>query len=148
MSGSVNKVIIIGHLGSDPEVRSTSSGSKLARFSIATNDRWRDQDKNVVERTEWHKIVVFGPKAEVAEQYLKKGSLIMIEGSIRSHKWTDKDGIEREPVEIHVTQFDGDFTMLGSKGKGSSEPGESIGRGNPEPQPEVQNIPDIDDPPF
>ncbi len=148
MSSSVNKAIIVGHLGSAPEVRSTSSGSRLARFSIATNDRWRDRDQNVVEKTEWHKIVIFGPKAEVAEQYLKKGSLIMIEGAIRSHKWTDKDGNERETVEIHVTQFDGDFTMLGSKGQGASEPDGNTGQGNPAPQPKAQNKPDIEDPPF
>ena len=80
MSGFVNKAIIIGCLGADPEVRATSSGSKLARFSVATNEKWKDQDQNTVERTEWHKVVVFGPKAEIAERYLSKGSLVAIEG--------------------------------------------------------------------
>jgi single-strand DNA-binding protein len=150
MSGFVNKAIIVGHLGLDPEVRTTSSGTKLVRLSIATNDRWKDHDQNTVERTEWHKIVVFGPKAEIAERYLSKGSLIAIEGALRSNKWTDKDGNERESIEIHITQYDGNFTMLGTKSQGGIgiNKNEKIDRGNLTPQSEDQKIPNIEDPPF
>jgi single-strand DNA-binding protein len=115
VSASVNKVILIGNIGVDPVIKTTSNGSKLARFSVATNERWKDKDQNPVEKTEWHRIVVFGPKAEIAERYLKKGMLIAVEGSIRSNKWTDKDGNERESVEVHITQGGGDFTMLGGR---------------------------------
>ena len=152
MSGFVNKVIIIGHLGADPEARTTSSGSKpgskLTRFSVATNERWKDQEQNTVKRTEWHKVVVFGPKAEIAERFLRKGSLIAVEGSIRSHKWTDKDGNERESVEIHITQFNGYFTMLGSKGQGDPDQDDINDQDKPEPQDDAKESIDIETPPF
>lgn len=121
MSGSVNKAIIIGNLGVDPEVKMTSSGAKLARFSVATSERWKDRDQNQVEKTEWHRVVVFGPKAEIAERYLRKGTLVMVEGTLRSNKWTDRDGNERESVEIHVTQAKGNFTMLGGRNDGGND---------------------------
>jgi single-strand DNA-binding protein len=120
VNASVNKAIIIGNLGIDPEIKMTSTGSKLARFSVATNERWKDQDQNSVEKTEWHRIVIFGPKAEIAEKYLRKGSLVAIDGTIRNSKWTDKDGNERESVEIHITQGGGDFTMLGGRNDGGT----------------------------
>ena len=122
MDGFVNKAIIIGNLGSNPEIQTTSSGAKMARFSVATNDRWKDKDQNPVERTEWHRIVIFGPQAEIAERYLKKGNLVAVEGPIRNNKWTDKEGNERVSVEIHITQAGGHFTMLGSKNNGETPP--------------------------
>ena len=134
MSSSVNKIMIVGNLGADPEIRKTSTGSKIAHISVATSDRWKDQDGNPVEKTEWHKVVIFGPSAEIAEQYLQKGSLVHVEGSIRSNKWTDNDGNERNSVEVHITQGNGGFTMLGSR------PGHTPGPG-PDPAPPDDDIP-------
>ena len=131
-SSSVNKVILVGNLGADPEIRLTSTGRKLARISVATNDRWKDEDQNVVEKTEWHKVVISGPKAEIAERYLRKGNLVAIEGAIHNNKWTDNEGNERLTVEVHITQVSGEFTMLGSRNDGgynsdySSDGGNSV----------------------
>jgi len=114
---SVNKVIIVGNLGRDPEVRTFPSGDRVANVTIATTDRWKDKTSGEMkEATEWHRIVFNGRLAEIAGEYLRKGSQVYVEGSIRSRKYTDKDGIERTAYEIRADQMQ----MLGSRqGMGS-----------------------------
>jgi single-strand DNA-binding protein len=119
MSGSVNKAFIVGYLGSAPEIKNTSSGSNMAKFSVATNSHWKDQNQNKIEKTEWHRIVIFGRKAEIAGRYLKKGSQVAVEGTLRTNKWTDDTGNDRWSTDIHITDFKGNFTMLGSKDQSS-----------------------------
>jgi single-strand DNA-binding protein len=119
---SVNKVILVGRLGRDPETRFTGSGQAVASFSVATDETYKDRNGERQKRTEWHKIVAWGKKAEFAQQYLKKGSLIYIEGSIRSGEWQDKEGQKRTKVEIIVSEF----KFVGGKGDGGS-PGSGAG---------------------
>ena len=125
----VNKVILVGNLGKDPEVRFTANGRAFARFSVATSERWTDQDGNRQERTEWHNVVVWGKQAETCGQYLSKGRQVFIEGSIRSRQYDDKDGNKRYITEIVAR----DVRFLGGgAGRGTAEtagvpPGEDIG---------------------
>ena len=112
MSGSLNKVILVGNLGRDPEVRAMQSGDKVANLNIATSERWKDKDGQPQEKTEWHRVVVFGRIAEVAEQYLRKGSKVLIEGKLQTRKWTDNQGAEKYTTEIVVNGFSGQMTML------------------------------------
>jgi single-strand DNA-binding protein len=121
-SGFVNKVYLVGNLAADPEVHPTSNGGKLAKFTVATNERIKDANGNVEEKTEWNRVVVFGAQADIAEQYLRKGKLVAVEGAIHNNKYVDKDGVDRESLEIHITQFKGGFTMLGAKNDGGSYP--------------------------
>ncbi|WP_191237463.1 single-stranded DNA-binding protein [Cobetia marina] len=115
MARGINKAILIGHLGQDPEVRFTPSGSAVANLSIATTDKWRDrQTGNVQERTEWHRVVMFNKTAEIAQQYLKKGAQVYIEGRLQTRKWKDQQGIERYSTEIVAN----DMQMLGGSGGG------------------------------
>lgn len=114
---SVNKVILVGNLGRDPEVRNMPSGDALANFSIATTDTWRDKSGQRQERTEWHRISMFGKQAEVAGQYLKKGSTVYIEGRLQTRKWTDKEGHERTTTEVVADRMQ----MLGGREGGSRE---------------------------
>lgn len=114
----VNKVILIGNLGKDPEVNTTTSGIKVARFSLATTERYRDKSNNLQEVTEWHNIVLWRTNAEIAEKYLTKGSQIFLEGKIRTRKWQDKDGKDRYTTEIEAQSM----TMLGSKKDTSGQP--------------------------
>jgi single-strand DNA-binding protein len=109
---SVNKVILVGRLGRDPETRFTSGGQAVANFSVATDETYKDRNGERQKRTEWHKIVVWGKQAEIAQQYLKKGSLIFIEGRIQSREWQDKEGQKRTSFEIVATNF----RMLGGRG--------------------------------
>jgi single-strand DNA-binding protein len=109
---SVNKVILVGRLGRDPETRYTSSGQAVANFSVATDESYKDRNGERQKRTEWHKIVVWGKQAEIAQQYLKKGSLVFIEGRIQSREWQDKEGPKRTSFEIVATNF----RMLGGRG--------------------------------
>jgi single-strand DNA-binding protein len=111
---SVNKVILVGRLGRDPETRYTSGGQAVANFSVATDESYKDKNGERQKRTEWHKIVVWGKQAEIAQQYLKKGSLIFIEGRIQSREWQDKEGQKRTSFEIVATNF----RMLGGRGDG------------------------------
>src|SRR5437899_6090525 len=111
---SVNKAILVGNLGRDPEVRFTPSGRAVAKFSIATTERWNDQDGNRQERTEWHNIVVWGKQAETCGQYLSKGRQVYVEGSIRSRQYDDKDGNKRYITEIIAR----DVRFLGGGGRG------------------------------
>jgi single-strand DNA-binding protein len=119
---SVNKVILVGRLGRDPETRYTGGGQAVANFSIATDETYKDKAGERQKRTEWHKIVVWGKQAEIAQQYLKKGSLIFIEGRIQSREWQDKEGQKRTSFEIVATNF----RMLGGRGDGG---GGSLGGG-------------------
>ena len=130
MAGSVNKVILIGNLGRDPEFRSTQDGQRIANFSIATSENWRDKASGERrERTEWHRIVVFNDRlVDVIEKYVKKGSKLYIEGALQTRKWTDKEGQERYTTEVVLQKFRGELTMLDSRGGGGA--GASAGGGD------------------
>jgi single-strand DNA-binding protein len=116
---SVNKVILVGRLGRDPETRYTGGGQAVANFSVATDETYKDRNGERQKRTEWHKIVVWGKQAEIAQQYLKKGSLIFIEGRIQSREWQDKEGQKRTSFEIVASNF----RMLGGRGDGGGSGG-------------------------
>ena len=129
MSGSLNKVILIGHLGKDPVTRHTQDGKAIVSFSIATSESWKDKSGERKEKTEWHNIVIFNENiAKVAEQYLKKGSLVYIEGQLQTRKWTDKDGVDKYSTEVVLQNFNSTLTMLGGKPGGSE--GSSYGGGD------------------
>ena len=112
---SVNKVILVGRLGRDPETRYTGGGQAVANFSLATDETYKDRNGERQKRTEWHKIVIWGKQAEIAQQYLKKGSLIFVEGRIQSREWQDKEGQKRTSFEIVANNF----RMLGGRGDGA-----------------------------
>jgi single-strand DNA-binding protein len=116
MAGSVNKVILIGNLGRDPEVRSTQDGNKIVQLSLATSESWTDKRSGEKrERTEWHRIVVFNDQiADVAERYLTKGAKIYVEGQLQTRKWTDQSGEDRYATEIVLQKYRGEMTMLSS----------------------------------
>lgn len=117
MSGSVNKVILVGNLGRDPEIRHMQSGTKVANLSVATSESWKDrQTGERKERTEWNRVVIFDDQlADVAEKYLKKGSKVYIEGQLQTRKWTDQSGAEKYSTEIVLQKFRGVLTMLGER---------------------------------
>lgn len=123
MAGSVNKVILVGNLGRDPEVRYTQNNQKIVHLSIATSERWRDRASGETkERTEWHRVVIFNENlAEVAERYLSKGRTVYIEGSLQTRKWTDQNGQERYTTEIVLQRFRGELVLLGGRGEGPAE---------------------------
>lgn len=150
---SVNKVILVGRLGRDPETRYTGGGQAVANFSLATDETYRDKNGERQKRTEWHKIVVWGKQAEIAQQYLKKGSLVFIEGRIQSREWQDKEGQKRTSFEIVANNF----RMLGGRGDGAgggtfaggsrgeehdqANPSEDLGGGSPSPEISDDDIP-------
>ena len=109
--GSVNKVVLVGHLGGDPETRFTPSGAAVANFNLATNESWRDANGDIQDKTEWHRCVMFGKSAEMAGDLLKKGQLIFTEGKLQTRNWEDKDGVKRYTTEVVCEMF----TMLGRK---------------------------------
>ncbi len=127
MAGSVNKVILVGNLGRDPEARTMQSGGKVVTFSIATSESWSDKGSGErKERTQWHRIVIYNERlGDVAERFLRKGSKVYIEGALESRKFTDKDGQERETTEVVLRNFRGELTMLDGRqdGGGASEGG-------------------------
>ncbi len=117
MAGSVNKVILIGNLGRDPEVRTTQSGTKVANLSLATSDSWKDRNTGErKERTEWHRVVIFGNLADIAERYLKKGSKVYVSGSLQTRKWQDQSGQDKYTTEVVLQGFGGELAMLDSRG--------------------------------
>ncbi|NBZ87877.1 single-stranded DNA-binding protein [Stagnihabitans tardus] len=120
MAGSVNKVILVGNLGRDPEVRTFSNGGKVVNLRIATTETWRDrQSGERKEKTEWHSVAIFNENlAKVAEQYLRKGSSVYVEGQLETRKWQDQNGQDRYTTEIVVKQFRGELTLLGGRGDG------------------------------
>ena len=123
MAGSVNKVILVGNLGRDPEVRLLQDGNKVVHFSVATSERWKDrQSGDQKERTEWHRVVIFNERlAEIAERYLRKGAKVYLEGALQTRKWTGNDGQERYTTEIEATEMQ----MLGGRSSASSSGGEA-----------------------
>ena len=120
MAGSVNKVILVGNLGRDPEIRFMQSGQKLANISVATSETWKDkQSGERREKTEWHRVVIFDERlADIAEKYLKKGSKVYLEGALQTRKWTGNDGVEKYTTEVVLQRFSGVLTMLDSAGGG------------------------------
>ena len=121
MAGSVNKVILVGNLGKDPEVRNSQAGDKIVSFTLATSETWNDKASGERrERTEWHRVVVFNSQiADVAERFLKKGAKVYVEGQLQTRKWSDQQGVERYSTEIVLARFKGEMTML-SSGNGSN----------------------------
>ena len=122
MAGSVNKVILLGRLGKDPEIRAMQSGNKVASFSLATSKRWKDKStQEQKEKTSWHKVVVFGDGlVDIVEKYVKKGSKIYIEGELQTRKWQDQEGKDRYTTEVVLQGFGGNLTLLDSKGGSSN----------------------------
>ncbi|HSE76250.1 MAG TPA: single-stranded DNA-binding protein [Dongiaceae bacterium] len=131
MAGSVNKVILVGNLGRDPEIRSTQDGTRVANLSLATSESWRDKNSGERrERTEWHRVVVFNDRiVDVCEKYLKKGSKIYVEGALQTRKWTDQSGAEKYTTEIVLQKFRGELTMLDGRGGGGAGESEDAGGG-------------------
>lgn len=125
MAGSVNKVILVGNLGRDPEIRTLNNGEKVANLSLATSEQWRDKSTGErKEKTEWHRVVVFNDNiVKVVENYLKKGSTIYVEGSLQTRKWTDGQGVEKYSTEVVIQRFNGQLTMLGGRDGGGSSGG-------------------------
>ena len=125
MAGSINKVILVGNLGRDPEVRATQDGSKIVNLSLATSERWKDRNNGEQrERTEWHRVVIFNENlGRIAEQYLRKGSTCYIEGQLQTRKWTDQQGAEKYTTEVVLQRYRGELTLLG--GRGDSALGDS-----------------------
>jgi len=130
MAGSVNKVILVGNVGRDPEIRSTQDGTKVANLSLATSETWRDKNSGErKERTEWHRVVIFNERlADIVEKYVRKGAKLYIEGALQTRKWTDNTGAEKYTTEVVLQRFRGDLTMLDSRGGG----GGGIGGSSPE----------------
>jgi len=120
MAGSVNKVILVGNLGRDPEVRYAQSGAKIVNLSVATSESWKDRESGERrEKTEWHRIVIFNDRlADVAEQYLRKGSKVYLEGQLQTRKWTGNDGIEKYTTEVVLQRYRGELTMLDTRSGG------------------------------
>lgn len=123
MAGSVNKVILVGNLGKDPEIRRTQDGRPIANLSVATSESWRDKNTGErKEKTEWHRVVIFNEGlCKIVEQYLKKGSKIYLEGALQTRKWTDKDGVEKYSTEVVLQGFNSSLTMLDGRGGGGGE---------------------------
>jgi single-strand DNA-binding protein len=132
MAGSVNKVILVGNLGRDPETRMTNNGGKIVTLNLATSESWRDrQSGERQERTEWHRVVIFNENlGEVAEKYLRKGSKVYVEGQLQTRKWTDQSGQERYTTEVVLQRFRGELTMLDGRGDGGGSGGGFGGGGS------------------
>jgi single-strand DNA-binding protein len=143
MAGSVNKVILVGNLGRDPEVRHTQAGGLIVQLSVATSENWRDKASGErKERTEWHRVVIFNEKlAEVAQKYLRKGAKVYVEGQIQTRKWTDQSGVEKYTTEVVLPRFGGTMTMLdgrGGDGGGGGDYGSDQGGGGGNDRPAAQ----------
>ncbi len=141
MAGSLNKVILIGNLGADPEIRRTQDGRPIANLSIATSETWRDKGTGErKEKTEWHRVVIFNEGlCKVAEQYLKMGAKVYIEGQLQTRKWTDQSGVEKYSTEVVLQNFNSTLTMLDGRGgggnSGSDDAGGDFGSGGPSSAP-------------
>jgi single-strand DNA-binding protein len=135
MAGSVNKVILVGNLGKDPEVRTTQDGSKIVNLTLATSETWNDRASGErKERTEWHRVVIFNDRVgEVAEKYLRKGAKVYVEGALQTRKWTDQSGQERYTTEVVIGRFKGELTMLSGRGEEGGM-GEGAGGGSYQPR--------------
>jgi single-strand DNA-binding protein len=130
MAGSVNKVILVGNLGRDPESRTMPSGGKVVSFSVATSETWNDRASGErKEKTQWHRVAIFNERlGEIAEKYLKKGSSVYVEGSLETRKYTAQDGQEREITEVVLSRFRGELTLLGGRGEGGGGRGDDMPR--------------------
>lgn len=139
MAGSVNKVILVGNLGKDPEIRRTQDGRPIANLSVATSESWRDKATGErKEKTEWHRVVIFNEGlCKIAEQYLKKGAKVYIEGALQTRKWTDQGGVDKYSTEVVLQGFNSNLTMLDGRGggaggsSGSDDSGGDFGSGSP-----------------
>lgn len=119
---SVNKAIILGRLGKDPEVRNFQNGGKVVNFSVATSERWKDSDGNQKERTEWHNVAIFNEHlAGIAEKYLRKGAQVYLEGRLETRKWQDQSGNDRYTTEVVLPRFGGAITLIGGRGDGDND---------------------------
>jgi single-strand DNA-binding protein len=142
MAGSVNKVILVGNLGRDPEVRMTQNNQKIVNLSVATSERWKDrQTGEMRDRTEWHRVVIMNENlADIAERYLRKGSSVYVEGQLQTRKWQDQSGQDRYSTEIVIGRFRGELTLLGGRGEGGGgfggggDFGDEGGYGSPAPR--------------
>jgi len=150
MAGSVNKVILVGNLGKDPEVRRMTSGEPVVNLSVATSESWRDKASGErKEKTEWHRVVIFNKNlADVAEKYLRKGSKVYVEGQLQTRKWTDKDGQEKYSTEVVLQNFRGELTMLDGRGGEGGGGGGGGGRGASEAPASFQRDEMDDEIPF
>jgi single-strand DNA-binding protein len=142
---SVNRVILIGNLGKDPEIRYTQSGEPIANFSLATNEAWTDKSGQKQERTEWHRVEVFGKTAQVVRDYCSKGKQVYLEGSIRYDEWTDKDGNKKYMTKIRVSGPGSRLVLLGGRGEGGGPRGESRPGGPPSDAPAGDDFQASDD---
>jgi single-strand DNA-binding protein len=149
MAGSVNKVILVGNVGADPEIRTTNDGRRIANIRLATSESWRDKSGEKHERTEWHRVVIFNDGlAKVVEGYVKKGSKLYIEGQLQTRKWTDQTGNERFSTEVVLQGFGGTLTLLDAPGGAKPRPDHQAPATRSEP-PRDYTRRDIDDPiPF
>ncbi len=130
MAGGINKVILVGNLGQDPEIRYTADGRPIANFSIATSESWKDKNSGEKrEKTEWHRVVVFGKLAEICGEYLSKGRQVYIEGKLQTRKWQGQDGQDRYTTEVVIDGFNGTMQMLGSREGGGCGPRSAAGGG-------------------
>ncbi len=147
MSGSLNRVSLIGNLGNDPESRSFQSGGQVVRFSLATNESWTDRTSGERrERVEWHRVAVFNPGlAKLAEQYLRKGSKVLVEGQLRTSKYTDQAGIERYSTEVVLAAYNGMLTFLDSRRNDEDDGAPPRTRSAESRAPAMQGAPDLDD---
>lgn len=152
MAGSVNKVILVGNLGRDPEVRTMQDGNPVVNLSVATSESWRDKNSGERrEKTEWHRVVIFNDKlGEVAQKYLRKGSKVYLEGQLQTRKWTDQSGIEKYSTEVVLQRYRGELTMLDGRsegGGGAYESGGDFGAPSAAPAPAMGGggSADIDD---
>ena len=144
MTGSVNKVLLLGNVGGDPDIRTTQSGTQIASFSLATNESWTDKRSGErQERTEWHRIVVFEHLVSIVEQYVHKGDELYLEGTLKTRKWQTQDGSDRYTTEIHLQRFGGEIILLGSpNGNGQNGRTGNGGTGN-SPSGGYQGNPDL-----
>ena len=140
MAGSVNKVILVGNLGRDPEVRHSQDGKAIVNMSVATSESWRDKNSGERrERTEWHRVVIFNEHlGEIAQKYLHKGSKVYLEGQLQTRKWQDQSGVDKYTTEVVIQNFKGELTMLDSRASGSGDYGDAgagpdAGAGAPQP---------------
>ena len=148
MAGSVNKVILVGNLGKDPEIRRTQDGRPIANLSIATSETWRDKATGErKEKTEWHRVVIFSePLCKIVEQYLKKGAKVYIEGALQTRKWTDQQGVEKYSTEVVLQGFNSTLTMLDGRGGGgggsfAEDNGSDFGASGPSSAPQRRMAP-------
>ena len=147
MAGSVNKVILVGNLGRDPEVRHTQAGGLIVQLSLATSENWRDKASGErKEKTEWHNVVIFNENlARVAEQYLRKGSKVYVEGQLQTRKWTDQSGQDKYTTEVVLQRFRGELGLLDSRGGGGGgDYGGGDEYGGPAPRPQSRPQPALD----